>query len=350
MIYNPELHTKEYLLKHQSVALLLANNSTEFAKGIGQDESYFTAAFYAAQGVPWEQNPCKVLANTYQWSASPAAQNKNLLSLSFGPDKRISHALWKHDDWASGPIAQDKDVLALGDQNGYAVAHNLVYSEVWAKTPAAQDLDIICALRINKTGEAVAHLLAERSMSWLSTPIAHDRNVISLATLNGETVLDYALKNPDYRNPEQQAELLLRPIRFGDAVFIRDEYGSFSNSADEILEVFMGKANELIEQTIEPFANAQLVAALYSSLINLRSVASHCTELNEAIEKVEPILLKLAEDTSLFSSLLSGHGKHCGPAKDVILKCRSNTIFSSDEQIQTFETEVVVEHPVAGLY
>lgn len=340
MIYNPELHTKDYLLKNPGVAVELAKISMSFINGIAQDESYLIAAH---KGATSESNPLLTLAQSQHWANTPAAQNKKILSLRFHAGLAVAHFLTECAGWASSPAGQDKDVLMLAGDGNYSVAHDLAFKEAWGRTPAAQDLDILIGLRTKDDGSLVAHHLAKHNPEWLLTPIASSREVLSAKpTDDSHTIIDLALSTD--HEPEQKAEFLLRPLKFGDAVFIKNA----DNLSAEIVLKFTEIAVEYISQAPNLTMHGQLVAALYSTLVNLRSVEpilksqadrivlSHA--LNGAISGIEPMLIGLLDKNTDFSNLLSGHGQHCDPARNVILKCLNKEVFA----------DVLAEHEISG--
>lgn len=345
MKFDPQIHTKEFLLQYPDVAIKLAENSPVFINSIAQDESYFLQAAKKSVG---EFNPCEVLAKSPLWAKSPAAQNKNIISAVLANGSLVAITLASSTDWACSPIAQNPEVLRLSNKDGFSVGHALAANSYeWGLTPAAQDRRVLVGHRLPGSGEAVAHYLAKYNSGWLSTPRAYDRDILSLtATITNSTVLDQALFGGLTLNPKIKSELLTRPVKCGDATFLK---GSMNCLTPEICRDFLADTLDHIDNSPNLEIKAQLVAALYSSLVNMISTPilfatsveakSVVNALSAGIHQVEPMLLKLAAEDIEFSMLMSGKSRYCNPAYELVAKIKNQAVFSSITALPESEIE-----------
>lgn len=357
MRFNPTLHTQAYLLEHPAVAVELAKTSATFIKTLAQDEAFLIDIQQVTHELDFSEQPLRALCGNKAWVCSGAAQNKNVLKLVFTTGLAVAHLLSKNVEWACSPAAQDIDVLRITRPNGFSVGHSLARIKEWGLSPAAQDMNIINGLRNRHVGEAVVHYLAKLNESWFSTPAANTRDVLWLTTTRDSiSVFEHAFVfNTDKDlSVSARAEILLRPLKFGDAVFLNDP----DKLTVKMVKLFVKGAMDYIDGAIDESVRAQLVSALYSSLVNLKTTYGK-SKIDQLVEKelvssaleVESLLLGLVADNADLSGLLSGRGKHCGPARELVLKRKNEAIFEGvSESFEAREAEISTKEPLPTLY
>lgn len=180
MKFNPEVHTKEYLLKYLDTLHALAKNSEEFG-------------------------------------SSKLAQDFDILSVVFDTTSNTTaHVLCQnHHDWFKSNAAQELRVLSLKDKKGLTLAHDLArYEEEWLETPKAKCFDVL-SLRDNN-GNTVAHTLAMCQKKWIHSNECLDKNILKLSNSYGVTVAHNILHSQitrDFLNtPACQSKEILKLV------------------------------------------------------------------------------------------------------------------------------------------
>jgi hypothetical protein len=184
MQFNHLVHTKEYLLRHPSVAIELAMDSTAFAKHeLAQDLDILALRTNNGKSVALLLSICNSV-----WLDTDAARRIEVLAIADDQGYTLAHGLvTRKSGWDLSDVYQRFDVLSLADHEGNTVAHTLAKnSRVWFGTKAAQQFDVL-SLK-NNSGRTVAHNLAQYCPYWLTAEIAHDIRILNLSTSQGYAV------------------------------------------------------------------------------------------------------------------------------------------------------------------
>jgi hypothetical protein len=181
MQFEPDIHTKEYLLSNIDTLRYLASVSDEFA----QSE---LAADYEILNTSIKDEGRKVahfLASRKQWLKQNLHQDINILKISDADGKMVAHLLVNDRDWALTPAAKTFDVLNLRDKHGYSVAHYLSEYASWLDSDCSKKSEIL-DLRTHH-GWSVAHHLASHAQ-WLQSAAASDLEILRKKNVIGITV------------------------------------------------------------------------------------------------------------------------------------------------------------------
>jgi hypothetical protein len=181
MQFEPDIHTKEYLLSNIDTLRYLASNSDEFA----QSE---LAADYEILNTSIKDEGRKVahfLASRKKWLKQNLHQDINILKISDSDGKMVAHQLVNDKDWAISPAAKTFDVLNLRNKHGYSVAHYLSEYASWLDSDCSKKSEIL-DLRTDQ-GWSVAHHLASHAQ-WLQSAAANDLEILRKKNVIGITV------------------------------------------------------------------------------------------------------------------------------------------------------------------
>jgi hypothetical protein len=156
MEFNPEIHTKKYLIENPDIATNLAENSISFREhSLTQDLDILN--IQNAHG--WTVAHLIVLATPQNtWLNSEAAKNPGVLKIRHRlTGTTVAHLLSKeYPNWMWSDSAKRMDILQLRDSNGKTVAHILAESNaLFSSIEDFRKFDVL-NLKDNK-GNSVAY-------------------------------------------------------------------------------------------------------------------------------------------------------------------------------------------------
>jgi hypothetical protein len=158
MIFDPDVHTREFLMQNSDIALELAKKSKEFARSdLASDRTLLAVKDKLNRSV------AQVLAlSSTEWAFSATAQDFNVLKMRGMYDATVAHALaTKHADWIDTDASKSREILELRDNDGDTVAHALAYyNGNWSKTEMANDIELL--LMTNNKGHSVVFHMINR--------------------------------------------------------------------------------------------------------------------------------------------------------------------------------------------
>lgn len=152
MNFEPQIHTKQYLLDNKRILKAFAENSVDFARSqLAGDFDILTAAV-DVEGFNSELD----------WTT-------------------IGHVLAKKNAaWLENPSSQLERVLNIKDSNGWAIAHELATSQLgWASYPMSKNLDVL-SITSDSSEEIVASVLAENNPTWIANLTVDDMDIFRL--------------------------------------------------------------------------------------------------------------------------------------------------------------------------
>jgi hypothetical protein len=192
VVFNPAIHTKEFLLKSTKDLIRLSNTSSEFAKSeLAKDIDILLCK------VDGDFIVKRLAKSNPTWWSTDIAQEPNMLKLKLDEQNwTVAHELanWQ-SGWANSKAASHFDILSVSDTDGYTVAHQLAANQPqWSLTEQAQNRDILKLSNYRK--ESVAHILARCQVEWSKTLAAKDLELLkNLSDLSGQTVAHYLAQN-----------------------------------------------------------------------------------------------------------------------------------------------------------
>jgi propanediol dehydratase small subunit len=220
MQFNPDIHTKEFLLKDPKVLFELVAQSPEFALSslvndfdllslAGKDG--FKVAHYLAEYQPkWLQSDAskaheilriaskrgftvahELARYQPEWLQSEASKAHEILRLADERGQTVAHWLaWHQPEWLQSDASKSPEILRLATDEGNTVAHYLAHIQPeWLRSEASNSPEI---LRLaNEHGNTVAHRLAQHQPEWLQSDASKSPDILRLADKWGTTVAHY---------------------------------------------------------------------------------------------------------------------------------------------------------------
>jgi hypothetical protein len=344
MKFDPEVHTKEFLLSNIDVALELAKNSAEF-------------------------------------SVSPLSQECEVLRLANNRGWTVAHQLACYQtNWLTSDITKDFDVLRLNNEDGWTVAHYLAqYQPNWLASDASKDFHVLQLSA--KNGWTVAHYLAQCQPKWLTSDASKDFDVLRLSVINGWTVAHaLALHQPNCIHHEPlfhkqtltlsfKGELLAEFIsgRFGlyegldtatMAMKLIEQGAAYQHSTPMTIKVggtLIKQGVLLLHDCYEPIIGFKQLQALYSTCAhNVAKIKR--TDEHKSLEKWNGILGK---SEKLLRQHLTAHPElfdiehtidiFCEPGNDLLRRIMAERTINTTLS-DVFQTEHIPPAPEQGLY
>lgn len=150
-MFEPEIHTKEFLLLNPLILKELAEKSPKFA--------------------------LSELASDFDLLMTEHEVNNQDEVVTLG------HLLAKYQSaWLNNQACEKIEILSLKDSNGRSVAHELATSQsAWAKSPRSKDIEVL-SLVAEFSEETVAGTLAVNNCSWVSSLTLDDFELLKLPT------------------------------------------------------------------------------------------------------------------------------------------------------------------------
>lgn len=318
MIFNPNIHTKDFLTENIDALFNLAETSKEFAKSnlsidpeilklknrigvavihtlakhqrdwlshIGvidlelleiKDYMGWSTAHYLASFNP-------------HWLSHESSKNKRILSLKTGTGLSVAHILAEKDEWLSSQEVNDLEILKLCDNINESVAHILAQRHVkWIGSEASCNKEILMLSDV--WGWTVAHVLAD-SVEWFSSKAAQDLDILKLQNSAGLSVAFSILTNPEcLKHPKIMDKEIL--------TLLRNSIPSKKNEifAESLLNKF-GKTHQIDLIKIATTLIKQGAAYVHSKPISFESMQSIFVEIRPLIvDCLEPhVALRYAQ-------------------------------------------------------
>jgi hypothetical protein len=180
VVFEPEVHNKEYLLTNKNVLFFLAESSSNFAtSNLASDLEILLVVNFMGDTL------AHVLAqHQSSWMKTSAAKKFDILATKNRNGYAVAHMFAEYQpSWVHSVEAKDKSVLKITNFYGASVAQYLAeFQPEWSTSSDAQDLDIL--LWEDNWGQTVAHKLAGKQRNWLSTSAA--QNVMLLTKTDHE--------------------------------------------------------------------------------------------------------------------------------------------------------------------
>jgi hypothetical protein len=291
-LFDPAIHTKEYLLSSNDVLRKLAEESVEFAKSeLAQDSDILTVADrtfgYTVAHLLAEHQPC--------WSETPAASNIEILKLEALLSGPVACILaQKQPAWTNSSAVKDHSVLKMKDYFGYSIAYHLQNChQSWIETIEANDKTILTIVDRNK-------ILAEHISDEYT--VTHQYDVVTMA-------MKLIKQGAAYKHSKYLA------IQVGEEIFSR---------TGELIE----KCSDELTSLSYALATYATFMHNYTKILNYKNIemVKSWGSLTRLAEKLiidicntKPDLLDIDLETGFF----------CEPAHDLIQKLKSEKILLS---------------------
>jgi hypothetical protein len=215
MFYNPENHSKEYLLSNPSFLYSLAELCPDFASSVMASDFD--------------------ILSFNNWDTISTRSNVMEMSNNAGRKFSVAHLLALHQTkWLKNPSSKDIKVLSLQTNEGYTVAHMLAeHQHSWGLSPEAKRIDILRLCKRYKLTDdykeneanklTVAHLLAKHNDEWIAQLTIDDLPLLSISAIDvdpSETVIKWIYDNDKLnRIPSelfQNKQFLMIPLWDGE--------------------------------------------------------------------------------------------------------------------------------------
>lgn len=361
MQFNPDLHTKDYLLNNTVDLGKLCMYSKDFALSeLAQDfeilscETKFGFSSIAA---------LQLASISKEWGLTKAAQSLDVLNIRSNDGQSTAHRLAKNNNkWMNTDAAENYDVLKIEDNSGITVAHTFAqYQKEWMESKAANDINILSLGR--DRFYKVAHYLAVHNQGWILTNAAKNYDVLMIVGMDGATVSRYLTSNRLILSQDHllnkkilcvadqmevsNAEYIVREsdskIDYDEMIMILIKQGA-AYKHSRCLDPAVGQSifeqtNDLIESCAESKLKVKYLLALFSTChyshlkrlevespskdfknhneiwLNLKKTSG---EIIEKIFDAEPLLFDIED----FSDI------NCEPGVDFVHKIKAKKLFS----------------------
>jgi hypothetical protein len=337
MIFDPAVHTKEFLLSNADFAVNLARESRVFSvSNLAQDLDVLKI-----QSVDFGFTVAHRLAE-YQssWLSTEAAKNHYVLRLENGVGWTVAHTLASHQpDWLKSDASKDFDVLRLTNVNGWAVAHALaVYQPSWPKNSAIMEDFNLLRLQDDE-GFSVAHLLVSNHPENLHNEKFFHKKVLSLEC-KGQLLAEFISERYNHSNGLDITTMAMKLIAQGAA------YKHSKPIGQEIGEQLITQIRSLLSETIDPLISFKQLQALYSTLAH--AVVQN-NDLKDAQATAEAMLRQHVDTHSELFDIPHTVDMFCEPGDDLLRKIMAERTLTS-----TLSDASLTEHthptPEQGLY
>jgi hypothetical protein len=288
MIFDPKLHTKEYLLRNPAFLDSLIKNDPEFMKqpvanDFGILKKIVTEGFLqtAAHRFALYQKA---------WITSESAKNPNVLSLKDKYGKTVAHTLASSNkDWCSTDEAKSLEILLLENDENITVAHTLAeMNSEWVDSDAAKD-EFVLLYGSEKNLFTVAHSLAASQKKWMTSVAAHKFEILSLQDRSGETVAHNLLNHVECLHHKPLFDKRILSLVYEGKFLAEDMISKFKDEEEiplvamklleqgvaykqrefiskESSQLIFDQANELINECSVPEVRFKYAIAIYSSI------------------------------------------------------------------------------------
>lgn len=190
MNFDPEIHTKEYLLNNKQELKQLCYTSPPFAR------SELAGDFDILSARVTDSNWCvaHILANNMAmslWLDNPGSTNPDVLALKTDNGFCVAHYLAKNQpNWARSPQARNPDILQLSSADGTTVVEYLLgsysASTAWIQSLSVNDMAIFSMpYKAYSKVHTIAEYIAQNRPKHLSTDLLNSREFLSLPVGSG---------------------------------------------------------------------------------------------------------------------------------------------------------------------
>jgi hypothetical protein len=236
MLFEPLLHTKEFLISNPDILHKLASGSIEFAK-------------------------------------SSLAQDHELLLQKHKYGGVVAHIM-HNSEWMTTPASQDMKILSIVSNDGWTVAHGLTSEVEWLNTPAARDMSVLTLM--GKKGYTVAHMMDFTYISELS----NSKEVMMISTDELGSVAQSFIDQWPLENSEK---VICHLVERG-AAYDHKITGKISNRytfSNEQFSKILGSIHKIVDE--EPHAMIKLKKAIaaFSTLKNISNTLIDIARNNE---------------------------------------------------------------------
>ena len=319
MDFNPDIHTKEFLLANTDLVFDFANSDPAFAEHeLAQDYDILSICQRDKLTIAHE-----LATRSVFWARSEAAQNFKVLTLCKTDGTSVAHFLASYQlDWVNTEASQSFDVLSIAQMNGYTVAHRLALKQSWLETEAAKRIDVLKLAKLD--GVSVVHKIAENiPLHIINSP--NFKKLMVLENNAGCSVAQYLITSGKGINT---VDTLLRMIAVGAAYKGVNDILVANNPdlTEKDLNTFVKQAKELIDDEPNVLMKTKLAVATYSTLVNLNVTFND--NKNKCIELIEKAKLKFEKElkltvianSQLFDDMTVWQDSNCEPAIELITK------------------------------
>lgn len=263
MQFDPQVHTKEFLMANPNIAVKLAEVSIEFSEhSIAQDIEIL--GLQNDHG--WTVAHSIVLAsNRKKWIDSEAAKNFDVLTIRHEiHGQTVAHLLARdHPNWMWSDEAKNMDILQIADHDGQMVVHILAANNPMFPSFEEFRKPTLLGLKDGK-GNTVAYY-ALKNVSALEYPEFKDKSILGLEhqfkrAFKSDQILQLAEIITIYHTEYNASKVAMILIEQGAAYKQSDvfEYPEFDN---EILS----KTKNLIDDSLDPLMSLKYAMAFYST-------------------------------------------------------------------------------------
>lgn len=351
MIFDKDLHTKQYLLDNLNDLYELASSSKEFAQSALASD--FDLLSLRVEEPPSSFSYCTIAhilaAKNSGWSLNDATQNMEVLKLRRDRDQAcVAHLLAIHQNkWCTSEITQNIDLLTLRDKDGRLVAHELAEDgfHEWGSTPASLSKQIL--LLSDEHGNSVIEILAGYNESW-AKKIIGNKELLTIPLRHKSLVEYMCLDRQLFPFIESIAETAELVIKFGVA-YQHSELIK-PNEAKEIIE----KTELITLDNFEPEVSLKQWLAAYSTLSHAkanipREDSNTIQAYEQLISEVEQSIVQLFEGNPLFYEMEHSIDIGCDPGAELIGKLKSCKIIS-DIDTTTLDCEADTQRNLDIMY
>ncbi len=230
MVYQPGIHTKEYLLNNITHLEQLIKNCPEFCESNLVEDLEFLKTTVDASGFTVAHLLAK---NRPEWLSSKASKNIDVLKITdaggWNTGWTVAHEIATQKEWLKSNEINRKDILFLSDRDGVCVAHTLADFQIgWSELELSKDFEVLT--KQTNGGRSVAHLLASKNENWVKSAAAQSIEILKLSNNEGDSVAHcLARHQSEWVHSAEAVNLNVISIKNNKGLSVGHELARFQN-------------------------------------------------------------------------------------------------------------------------
>lgn len=334
MQFNPDVHTKAFLIENPLLTAQLAEHSPEFGRHpISQDVDVLKIH----EDTGWSIAHLMVLSNKQpDWLESDVLKNHDILKIKHRhTDASVAHLLARLESWwVSSSAAKSYEILSMTDDFNNSVAHVIASKHPhWANSEASKNVDLL-KLRNYKQRTVIFELFQHKAA--LSHPEFFQK---SLLTLENKDDNDRVMQLAEYivnKHPEFGLEKMVMMLISQGAAYKQTSIIPFTKVGPYISK----KTKALIEDSYEPEISLKYAIALHSTcshnVDNIKMNLGTCQQLTQwgtVLEQAQNMIVEIIMNNKSIYEQEHIADFNCEPSMAFLNKLKAECIFSNIEDL-----------------
>jgi hypothetical protein len=345
MQFNPDVHTKAFLIENPLLTAQLAEHSTEFGRHpISQDVDVLKIH----DDTGWSIAHLMVLSNKqHDWLESDVLKNHDVLKIKHRhTDASVAHLLARLESWwISSSAAKSYEILSMTDDFKNSVAHVIASKHPhWANSEASKNVDLL-KLRNYKQRTVIFELFQHKAA------LSHSEFFQkSLLTLENKDDNDRVMQLAEYivnKHPEFGLEKMVMMLISQGAAYKQTSIIPFTKVGPYISK----KTKALMEDSYEPEISLKYAIALHSTCFhnieNIKMTLGKCHQLTQwqtVLEQAQDMIKDIIVNNKSLHEQEHLADCNCEPTVDFLNKLKAEYLLSNTEFLSCSNSNGELEH------